>query len=384
MLTMKVQKGTAEIRKRLLKGIRRLVVKVGSAVLTENGILSRPTINRLADEVAFLTRKGYQVALVSSGAIASGVGKVGLSRKPQTIPQKQAVAAIGQGSLMQAYEEAFEHHQLLVAQILLTREDLTHRQRYLNARHTLLTLLEWKIIPIINENDTVAVEEIKFGDNDNLSALITHLIDGELLIALTDTEGLYDRDPRQDPQARLIPIVERIDKQVEGFTSQAAGQWGRGGMRSKIMAARKATLGGVPVVVANGRREGILRDIMNGKVLGTLFTPQARQLSRRKHWIAYTLKPKGELVIDEGAEKALVEGGKSLLPSGVLEVRGRFGIGSCIRFLNRQGRVLGKGLVNYSSRDIDAIRGLKTFEVEGRLGTKHSDEIIHRDNLVIL
>jgi len=381
---MDVQKGTVEIRRNLIKGIKRLVVKVGSAVLTENGVLYRPTINRLADEVAFLVRKGYQVVLVSSGAIASGVGKMGLSRKPQTIPQKQAVAAIGQGSLMQAYEEAFEHHQLLVAQILLTREDLTNRQRYLNARNTLLTLLEWKIIPIVNENDTVAVDEIKFGDNDNLSALITHLIDGDLLIALTDTEGLYDRDPREDPQARLIPIVERIDKQIEGFASQAAGRWGLGGMRSKIIAARKATLSGVPVIVANGRREGILRDIMNGKARGTLFIPQERQLSRRKHWIAFTLKPKGELVIDDGAEKALVERGKSLLPSGVLEVKGRFGIGSCIRFLDQQGRILGKGLVNYSSTDVNAIRGLKTSEIEGRLGTKDSDEIIHRDNLVIL
>ena len=222
--------------------------------------MHQPTIARLADEVAFLKKKGFQVALVSSGAIASGVGKMGLARKPKTIPQKQAVAAIGQGSLIKAYEEAFEPYRVLVAQILLTREDLTNRQRYLNARNTLLTLLDWGIIPIINENDTVAVEEIKFGDNDNLSALITHLIDADLLIALTDTEGLYDRDPREDPQARLIPIVERIDRQVEGYTSKDSGRWGSGGMRSKIAAARKVTVGGIPVIVANGRKTGILKD----------------------------------------------------------------------------------------------------------------------------
>jgi len=381
---MEIRTGSTDIRKSVLKGVKRIVVKIGSAVLTENGVLHQPTITRLADEVAFLKKKGFQVALVSSGAIASGVGKIGLARKPETIPQKQAVAAIGQGSLIKAYEEAFEHYRLLVAQILLTREDLTNRQRYLNARNTLLTLLDWGIIPIINENDTVAVEEIKFGDNDNLSALITHLIDGDLLIALTDTEGLYDRDPREDPQARLIPIVERIDRQIEGYTSKDSGRWGSGGMRSKIAAARKVTVGGIPVIVANGRKMGILKDLMKGKALGTLFSPQVPQLSRKKHWIAYTLKPKGEITVDEGAMKALVGKGKSLLPSGVTEVRGRFGIGACVRLLDPGGLIVGKGLVNYSSSDIAKIQGIKTSEIENRLGTKHSDEVVHRDNMVIL
>ena len=381
---MEIRTGSTDIRKSVLKGVKRIVVKIGSAVLTENGVLHQPTITRLADEVAFLKKKGFQVALVSSGAIASGVGKIGLARKPETIPQKQAVAAIGQGSLIKAYEEAFEHYRLLVAQILLTREDLTNRQRYLNARNTLLTLLDWGIIPIINENDTVAVEEIKFGDNDNLSALITHLIDGDLLIALTDTEGLYDRDPREDPQARLIPIVERIDRQIEGYTSKDSGRWGSGGMRSKIAAARKVTVGGIPVIVANGRKMGILKDLMKGKALGTLFSPQVPQLSRKKHWIAYTLKPKGEITVDEGAMKALVGKGKSLLPSGVTEVRGRFGIGACVRLLDPGGLIVGKGLVNYSSSDIAKIQGIKTSEIEKRLGTKHSDEVVHRDNMVIL
>jgi glutamate 5-kinase len=372
-----------EQRKRILKGKKRIVIKIGSAVLTENGVLYRPAIDRLADDIAFLKKKGYQPAVVSSGAIALGVGKMGLSRKPETIPQKQAVAAIGQGSLMYAYEEAFNRHGLLVAQLLLTREDLTHRQRYLNACNTLGTLLEWGIIPIINENDTVAVEEIRFGDNDNLSALITHLIDSDLLIVLTDTEGLYDRDPREGPGASLIPVVDQIDSQTLGYTSKYSGQWGLGGMRSKIMAARKVTASGVPVIITSGRLEGVLREIVKGKPLGTLFLPQKPTLSRRKHWIAFTLKHKGEIIVDEGARKALSEKGKSLLPSGIIGVRGRFGVGACVRLLDEKMEVLGQGLVNYSSSDIKKIQGLKTSQIEERLEYKQSDEVVHRDNMVI-
>jgi glutamate 5-kinase len=375
--------GLIDQRKALLKGIKKIVIKIGSAVLTENGVLHHPTIIRLADDIAFLRKKGYQTVIVSSGAIASGVGKLGLSRKPDTIPRKQAVAAIGQGSLMYAYEEAFNNHQLLVAQILLTREDLTNRQRYLNAHNTLITLLEWGIIPIINENDTVAVDEIKFGDNDNLSALIAHLIESDLLIVLTDTEGLYDRDPRDDPRARLIPVVEEVDDTVVEYTSKFSGQWGLGGMRSKIMAARKVTAGGIAVIVASGREVGVLQEIVRGKPLGTLFLPQKPTLSRKKHWIAFTLKHKGDIILDEGAKKAVLEKGKSLLPSGVIEVKGRFGIGACVRLVDQKARVIGKGLVNYSSSDIIKIRGLKTSEIEERLEFKHSDEVIHRDNMVI-
>jgi glutamate 5-kinase len=372
-----------EQRKALLKGVKKIVVKFGSAVLTDNGILHRPAINRLVDDLAYLRKKGFQPVIVSSGAIASGVGKLGLSRKPVTIPQKQAVAAIGQGRLMVAYEEAFDTHGLLVAQILLTREDLTNRQRYLNAKNTLTTLLEWGIIPIINENDTVAVDEIKFGDNDNLSALISHLIDSDLLIILTDTEGLYDRDPREDPQARLIPVVDHIDGEVVEWTSKVSGKWGLGGMRSKIMAARKVTASGIPVMVANGRKREILRELMKGKTLGTLFLPERPTLSRRKHWIAFALKPKGEIIIDEGAQKALIGKGKSLLPSGIVDVRGRFGVGACVSLVGPQGLGIGKGLVNYSAADIQKIRGLKSSEIEQRLEYKHSDEVIHRDNMVV-
>jgi glutamate 5-kinase len=372
-----------EQRKELLKGVRRVVVKVGSAVLTEQGSLHRPTIFRLSEEIAFLKKKGFNVTLVSSGAIASGMGKLGIKKKPETIPGKQAVAAVGQGRLIQLYEEAFDRYDLKVAQILLTRDDLTHRGRYLNARNTLTTLLNWGIIPIINENDTVAVDEIKFGDNDNLSALITHLIDGDLLIILTDLEGLYSRDPRKDPRAELIPVVEKVDGQVIRYTSLSSGEWGLGGMRSKLLAARKVTVQGTPVMVANGRREGVLKELIKGKPWGTLFLPQKQPLSRKKHWIAYTLKPRGEIVVDEGARKALVEKGKSLLPTGIVAVRGRFGVGSCVGCLDLEGRRVAKGLVNYSSADLVKIKGLKTTEIEKRLEYKHSDEAIHRDNLVV-
>ncbi len=373
----------AERRRALIKKVKKIVVKIGSAVLAENGRLNPLAIGRLSDQIAALIKKGYQVAVVSSGAIASGVGKLGLNRKPDTIPRKQAVAAIGQGSLMYCYEEAFRPHDLLVAQLLLTHEDLAHRQRYLNAHNTLITLLDWGIVPIINENDTVAVEEIKFGDNDQLSAMIAHLIESDLLIILTDTEGLYDQDPRENPEAKLLFEVERIDPRVIEYTSKSSGVWGLGGMRSKVLAAQKAVSGGIPVIVAPGKKEGILLELMKGKVLGTFFLPQQPTFSRKTHWIAYTLKSQGDLVVDDGARKALVERGKSLLPSGVAEVRGRFGIGACVRILDRQSRVVGKGLVNYPASDIIRIMGRKSSDIADILEHKYSDEVIHRDNLVI-
>jgi glutamate 5-kinase len=370
-------------RAELIGRARQVVVKVGSAVLTEGGTLHRPTIYRLAQEIAALRKKGCRVTLVSSGAIATGTGKLGLKQKPASIPEKQAVAAVGQGTLIQMYEEAFELYGLRVAQVLLTRDDLTHRGRYMNARNTLTTLLSWGIIPIINENDTVAVDEIKFGDNDNLSALITHLIEADLLVILTDLDGLFNQDPRENPRAELIPVVEKIDAQIVRYTSLTSGTLGIGGMRSKLKAARKATLQGIPVVIANGKREGILKDLLKGRPLGTLFLPQAQPLSRRKHWIAYTLKPKGEIVLDPGACQALVEKGKSLLPAGVLAVRGRFGAGHCVSCLSSEGKRIAKGLVNYSSAELQKIKGLRTAEIEKKLEFKHSDEAIHRDNLVL-
>jgi glutamate 5-kinase len=340
-------------------------------------------INRLCDEISMLREQGRQVVIVSSGAIASGIRKVGLREIPKTIPQKQAAAAVGQGSLIQAYEEGFSHYDLKVAQILLTSDDLTNRRRYLNARHTLQTLLEWSIIPVVNENDTVVVDEIKFGDNDNLSALMTQLIEADLLVALTDMDGLYDSDPRKNRDARVIPIVHRIDREVVGFAGDRPGGLGTGGMLSKLMAARKVTAAGVPMIIGNGRNRYILKQIFDGEEVGTLFVPAERRLSSKKQWIAHTLKPQGEVILDGGAAKALKLRGKSLLSTGIVAVRGRFEVGAPVRCLSSEEEVIGIGLVNYGADEIEKIMGVRSNRIEEVLGYKHSDEVIHRDNFVL-
>ncbi|MFC1531963.1 glutamate 5-kinase [Thermodesulfobacteriota bacterium] len=371
------------MRSALLKPVKRIVVKAGSGMLTGKNDLNRRVINNLTSDICNLRRRGIEVILVSSGAIASGLKKIGLSARPESISKQQAMAAVGQSSLMMAYEKAFGRHEQMVAQILITRDDLNNRRRYLNARNTIFTLLSWKIIPIINENDTVAVDEIKFGDNDNLSAMVTNMTDSHLLINLTDIDGLFDKDPRTDKDARLIRVVEKMNREVMRYAGSIPGFLGAGGMVSKVKAARKATLRGVPVIVANGRRQGILRDIFKCKEIGTLFMPQETALCGRKHWIAFTKAPKGKLIIDQGAGDALKKRGKSLLPSGIKEVRGSFSIGDSVVLLNEDNREIAVGMVNYHSRDIKKIKGLKSTEIEACLGYKHDDEVIHRDNLVM-
>ncbi len=370
-------------RKELIRPAKRVVVKVGSGVLTRKNGLNMNVIDDLTMEICGLRKKGIEIILVSSGAIAAGLKKIGMSRRPQSLSQQQAMAAIGQSSLIKAYEEAFSRLGHKVAQALLTRDDLTHRGRYLNARNTLITLLSWKIITIINENDTVVVDEIKFGDNDNLSAMVTNLTGAHLLVNLTNIDGLFDKDPRIHDHARLIEVVEKVDKKVTKLASVIPGFLGRGGMASKVNAARKAALGGVPTIIANGLKPGILNRIFTGKEEGTLFLPRAASLGRRKHWIAFTKSPKGALVIDEGAEKALVSHGKSLLPSGVKEVKGKFSLGSAVLLIREGGEKIAVGMVNYDSGDIGKIVGAKTSEIETRLGFKHDDEVIHRDNLIL-
>lgn len=367
----------------LVTRAKRVVIKIGSGVLTEAEGLNQAVIARLADEVARLRAEGREVILVSSGAIAAGFKKMGLPGRPQGIPQKQAVAAIGQSTLMLTYEEAFERYGLKVAQLLLTRDDLAHRRRYLNARNTLFTLLNWEVIPIINENDTVAVEELRFGDNDNLSALISSLACVDLLVILTDTDGLYDRDPRQHPDARLISLVEKMDSRLEKAATHLPGVVGCGGMSSKIQAARKASSAGIPVIIANGLAPSILQQIFKGAEVGTLFLPQMKKISSRQYWIAYTLNPRGEIVVDDGAREVLLHQGKSLLPAGIVEVHGRFGVGAAVRLADSEGQVFGMGLSNYSSQDIARIKGLKTVEIEHYLGHKGYDEVVHRDNMVV-
>jgi len=374
-----------DLRRKTLGKARRIVVKVGSSILAsvEKG-LHHEVFSHLAKEISNLKRKGYEIVLVSSGAIAAGMEKLGYKTRPQSITQKQATAAVGQGRLMNIYEGYFSRYQQMVAQILLTHDDLSHRKRFLNARNTLLTLLELGIIPIINENDTVVVDEIKIGDNDNLSALITNLIEADLLIILTDIEGLCDADPRYNPHARCISLVEDIDADMGKVVGDTDGEWNVGGMVSKIEAARKASRSGIPTVIACGTREGVLHQILKGKEIGTLILPKKEALSSRKHWIAFNLKPKGDVVVDEGAKKAIAQKGKSLLPSGVVKVRGAFDRGDPVSCLGPRGKEFARGLVNYSATELEKIKGLKTEQIETALGYKYSDEIIHRDDLVLL
>ena len=374
-----------DIRKKTFQKARRIVVKVGSSILAsiERG-LHHEVFSQLAKEISELKRQGYEIVLVSSGAIAAGMEKLGYKTRPQSVTQKQATAAVGQSRLMNIYESYFSRHQQMVAQILLTHDDLSHRRRFLNARNTLLTLLELGIIPIINENDTVVVDEIKVGDNDNLSALVTNLIEADLLIILTNIDGLCDGDPRLNPNARCIPLVEDIDVDMGKIVAGTKSAMSVGGMVSKIQAAKKASRFGIPTVIASGTRKEVLRQILRGKEIGTLILPKATTLSSRKHWIAFNLNPKGDIIVDDGAKKALVQRGKSLLPSGVVKVRGEFDRGDSVSCLGPRGKEFARGLVNYSASELERIKGLKTEQIEKVLGYKYSDEVIHRDDLVVL
>ena len=379
-------KNAAADKKSLLSKTRRVVIKVGSAVLTSSGGgLDQKRIEQLAREIVSIMDERREVVLVSSGAIAAGLAKLGLKKtKGMPLPLKQAAAAVGQSGLMWMYEKTFGAHGKKVAQVLLTREDLSNRSRFLNARNTLHTLLEYGVIPIINENDTVAVDEIKFGDNDNLSGMVVQLIDADLLVILSDIDGLYTADPRLHPDARFIPVVEKITAEMERGAGDALSGVGTGGMRSKIMAAKKVGAYGVPMVILNGKKTGLLAALFDGKETGTLFLPRLEKMDSRKHWIAYTAASKGGIVVDDGAREALVNKGKSLLPGGVVSVEGVFKVGDCVNCLDLRGAVFARGLTKYSSIDLDRIRGLKTSQIAPVLGHKDYDEVIHRDDLVIL
>lgn len=322
--------------------------------------------------------------VVSSGAIAAGLKELNLPEVPKNIPQKQAAAAIGQSHLIWAYEKSFSQRNQKIAQILLTHDDLGNRRRYLNARNTLFTLLRYRVIPIINENDTVAVEEIQFGDNDTLSALVTNMVEADLLLILSDVDGFYTADPRKDPQATLLFQVDKITAVIESMAWPSQSFTGRGGMVTKIQAAKKAGASGAMTIIANGKIPGIVMRVLAGDEIGTLFLPQRGRLASRKHWIAYTLKPKGEVVVDEGAREALISNGKSLLPKGIVEIKGKFGPGDAVTCLDAKGKEFARGVVNYSSEELKAIKGCYTTEIEKILGYKFYDEVIHRDNLVLL
>ena len=372
-------------RPALLQGVRRLVVKVGSGVLSRGSFtLDTRTIRSLAAQLHACRETARQVALVSSGAIVAGVGRLGLAERPRSIPLKQAAAAIGQGALIWTYEEAFAAHGVKVAQVLLTGEDLRDRARYLNARNTLFTLLTLGVLPIINENDTVAVDEIKFGDNDRLSALVAALVDADLLVILTDTDGLFTADPRRRPKARLIPVVTGGEPKEAYWAGAPATITGVGGMASKVEAARLAAASGIPTLIANGTAPDTLTRLLAGETLGTLFLPDAERLAGRKRWLALASRPKGVIVVDEGAKRALTERGKSLLPSGVKGTLKPFGVGDVVSLVGPDHAEFARGLANYTAEEVERIKGIKTGEIERTLGYRHSDQVIHRDNLVIV
>lgn len=370
-------------RKMCFDAAKRVVVKVGSGVLTGDRALNLDVIGSISCQMSSLIDKGLEVILVSSGAMAAGLKKLGLGKRPDDVPGRQAIAAVGQAGLILEYEKSFGLYGKKVAQILLTAEDLSNRERYLNARNTLNTLLSWNVVPIINENDTVVIDEIKVGDNDNLSAMISLLLDADILINLTDIDGLFTKNPKTEKDASLISVVSEIDENIEKIASGLPGVLGTGGMSSKIVAAKKTMASGVPMVIANGARENVLIDLFRGKDLGTYFVPKNGKLASRKCWIAFNLKPKGAITIDDGAVNAIVKRGKSLLPSGISIVEGDFGIGEPVAFKDLKGNNLGIGLVNYNSLDINRIKGFKSGQIEACLGQKPYDEVIHRDNLVV-
>ena len=371
------------IRKNTLQHVKKIIIKIGSAVLTGEDGLDLQIIEQLVDEIAELTRSGCQIVIVTSGAIASGKHRMGISGPLKSMPQKQAAAAIGQSRLMRVYSNAFGKHGIYVAQILLTMSDLTDRKRFLNVRNTLSTLTEWGVIAVINENDSVAVDEIKFGDNDHLAAMIANITGADLLINLTSTEGLYDKNPALFRNAKVISLVREITEEIEAAATADTTSVGMGGMKSKVIAARKVTAFGIPYIIAPGKEKGILHAVIAGKDKGTLFLPMSEPLTSRKCWIAFTLRSRGKLIIDEGARMAICEHGKSLLPSGIIDVEGTFEVGDPVTCVDQNGASLAKGLVNYGSQEILKIMGLKSSKIEQVLGHKDYDEVIHRDNMAV-
>lgn len=368
----------------LLRNANRIVVKVGTSTLTHaTGKLNLQRIEKLVRELADLANQHKEILLVTSGAVGAGMEKLGWQEKPRSIADKQAAAAVGQGMLMHIYEKIFAEYGQIVAQVLLTREDSINRKRFLNSRNTLLGLIKHDVIPIINENDVVAWEELKIGDNDNLSALVAGLVDADALIILSDVDGVYTENPAQNSQARLIAVIEEITPEIEEIAGGPGTLRGTGGMYTKIQAGKIAMNSGVPMVIANGGDDGNIRNILAGQEIGTLFLPKDQKLHMRKCWIAYGAMPQGRLTVDDGAETALKEG-KSLLPKGLLAIQGEFEQGNIIAVINQSGKELARGIVNYDHEELDRIKGVHSHDIASFLGYKHFDEVVHRDNLVLL
>jgi len=367
---------------------RRIVAKFGTNLLTAGTErLNLEVMAALVGQVARLHAQGVEVIIVSSGAVAAGRAKLGLKRSRRDIPFKQVLASVGQSCLMDAYDKLFQWHDITVAQTLLTRADLSDRLRYLNARNTLLALLELGVIPIVNENDVVAVEEIQdlaFGDNDNLSAMVANLVDADLLVILTDIDGLYTADPRIDARATLIRHVDHIDAYVEGLAGGSGSSRGTGGMATKIQAAKLATAGGTAVAIAEGRARDVLLRLAGGEPLGTIFTPISTRLESRKRWLLGGASRRGKIVLDQGAVTAVRDRGCSLLPAGITRVKGRFQRGEPVDLVDSEGNSIACGISNYSSADVELIKGCQSRCIEERLGYEYGEEVVHRNNLVLL
>jgi len=366
-----------------LKRSQRWVVKIGSALLTNDGQgLDLEAISRWVDQIAALKKSGLEVVLVSSGSVAEGMTRLGWNNRPHEIYKLQAAAAVGQMGLVQAYETNFQRHDTHTAQILLTHEDHSNRKRYLNAQATLRTLLDMGVVPVVNENDTVVTKEIRFGDNDTLGALVANLVQADALILLTDQKGLFTADPRHDPNATLISEARAGDESLDAMAGDG-GKLGRGGMATKVRAAKLAARSGAVTVIASGREEDVLLRLRNAEQMGTLLVPEKEPMVARKQWIAGHLQARGTLVLDEGAVKALRERGKSLLPAGVRSVSGDFSRGEMVIISDEFGRIIARGLVNYGIEDAQRIIGKPSRQIESILGFMGEEELVHRDNLVL-
>ena len=369
-----------------LKKAKRIVVKVGTSTITyANGKRNFSQIDRLARELSDLQNQGKEMILVSSGAVAVGVDRLGLPAKPSTIPGKQACAAVGQGVLMHTYEKLFADYGQIVAQVLITRTEAIDRHRYTNCRNTFMTLLQQGVIPIVNENDVVALDELKIGDNDNMSALVAGIVDADLVIILSDIDGLYTANPATHPEATLVHTVPEITPEIEASAGGVGSSRGTGGMATKIQAAKAATNSGIQLVIASGTEKNASPRILQGEEIGTLFVSRENRLQFRKRWLAFGAKIQGSIVVDDGCAKAIRKaGGCSILPAGICQVMGDFQTGSTVSVIDKEGHELARGLVHYTSSELDRIKGCKSADIENILGHKNFDEVIHRDDLVIL
>lgn len=374
------------VRDDLVLSARTWVVKVGTSVLTgPDGILDPARIGHLAEQISAITETGRKVALVSSGAVGAGIGQLGLERRPQTLPQLQAAAAVGQSYLIRAYDEGLRRHGRHAAQLLLTHEDFDNRSRYLNMRNTLTALFDWDAVPVINENDTISVDEIKFGDNDRLAAMVTNLLQAPLLVILSVVDGLYRTDPGQgEATGEHVPLVANLDDEVMGLAGTSRSALGTGGMRSKLEAARLVTQAGGSVIIASGKKPEPLTRILAAEPVGTLFLATGQTQAARKRWIGLTARPRGFYVVDAGARRALETGSKSLLAIGIVEVLGEFDKGDVVGIRDPDGREFARGLTNYATSEARQIRGMRTEQAREALGSALYDEVVHRDNLVVI